>query len=102
MNRQVRLKYYFQGAVSFVTNDFVVGASPIYLEGGFPTQLTNVELGPYFQFQNLQGINPNQYAQPLPEGIYTISFEVYDFATNKKLSKKSSVTTVIFQNEPRF
>jgi hypothetical protein len=102
MNRQVRLKCYFQGAVSFVTNDFVVGAAPIYLEGGFPTQLTNVELGPYFEYQNIKGINPNQYAQPLPEGIYTISFEVYDFATNKKLSKKSSVTTVIFQNEPPF
>ncbi|TRX33235.1 hypothetical protein FNW52_15870 [Flavobacterium sp. ZT3R18] len=102
MNRQVRLKCYFQGAVSFVTNDFVVGAAPIYLEGGFPTQLTNVELGSYFEFQNIKGINPNQYGQPLPEGIYTISFEVYDFASNKKLSKKSSVTTVIFQNEPPF
>lgn len=102
MNRQVRLKCYFQGAVSFVSNDFVVGAAPIYLEGGFPTQLTNVELSPYFEYQNLQGINPNQYAQPLPEGIYTLSFEVYDFATNKKLSKKSSVTTIIFQNEPPF
>jgi hypothetical protein len=88
--------------VSFVSNDFVVGATPIYLEGGFPTQLTNVELGPYFEYQNLQGVNPNQYAQPLPEGIYTLSFEVYDFATNKKLSKKSSVTTIIFQNEPPF
>jgi hypothetical protein len=102
MNRQVRLKCYFQGAVSFVSNDFVVGAAPIYLEGGFPTLLTNVELGPYFEFQNLQGVNPNQYAQPLPEGIYTISFDVFDFATNKKLSKKSSVTTIIFQNEPPF
>jgi hypothetical protein len=102
MNRQVRLKCYFQGAVSFVSNDFVVGAAPIYLEGGFPTQLTNVELGPYFEYQNLLGVNPNQYAQPLPEGIYTLSFEVYDFATNKKLSKKSSVTTIIFQNEPPF
>jgi len=102
MNRQVRLKCYFQGAVSFVSNDFVVGAAPIYLEGGFPTQLTNAELGPYFEYQNLQGVNPNQYAQPLPEGIYTLSFEVYDFATNKKLSKKSSVTTIIFQNEPPF
>jgi hypothetical protein len=102
MNRQVRLKCYFQGAVSFVTNDFVVGAAPIYLEGGFPTLLTNVELGSYFEFQNIKGINPNQYGQPLPEGIYTISFEVYDFATNKKLSKKSSATTVIFQNEPPF
>jgi hypothetical protein len=103
MNRQVRLKCYFSGSgASFVSKDYVIGTQPLYLEGGFPTQLTNVELAPYFEFNNIQGINPNQYAQPLPEGIYTISFEVYDFATNKKLSKKSSVTTIIFQNEPPF
>ena len=75
---------------------------PLYLEGGFPLQLTNVDLAPYFQFQNIQGINPNQYAQALPEGIYTFSVEVYDFATGKKLSRKTSVTTIIFQNEPPF
>ncbi|MDX6181608.1 fibronectin type III domain-containing protein [Flavobacterium sp. Fl-77] len=102
-NRQVRLKFYFQGnSISFATNDFVVGARPLYLEGGFPLQLTNVDLAPYFEFQNILGLNPNQYAQPLPEGIYNFSVEVYDFATNKKLSKKTSVTTIIFQNEPPF
>jgi hypothetical protein len=102
-NRQVRIKCYFQGnSVSFSTNDFVVGARPLYLEGGFPLQLTNVDLAPYFEFQNILGLNPNQYAQPLPEGIYNFSVEVYDFATNKKLSKKTSVTTIIFQNEPPF
>ncbi|MCV9926829.1 fibronectin type III domain-containing protein [Flavobacterium sp. LS1R49] len=102
-NRQVRLKCYFQGnGVSFLTNDFVVGARALYLEGGFPLQLTNVDLAPYFQFQNIQGINPNQYAQALPEGIYTFSVEVYDFATGKKLSRKTSVTTIIFQNDPPF
>jgi hypothetical protein len=102
-NRQVRLKCYFQGnGVSLVSNDFVVGATALYLEGGFPLQLTNVDLAPYFQFQNIQGINPNQYAQPLPEGIYSFSVEVYDFATGKKLSRKTSVTTIIFQNEPPF
>ncbi|KUJ60599.1 hypothetical protein AR687_17665 [Flavobacteriaceae bacterium CRH] len=102
-NRQVRIKCYFQGnSISFSTNDFVVGARPLYLEGGFPLQLTNVDLAPYFEFQNILGLNPNQYAQPLPEGIYNFSVEVYDFATNKKLSKKTSVTTIIFQNEPPF
>ncbi|TDO72748.1 fibronectin type III domain protein [Flavobacterium chryseum] len=102
-NRQVRLKFYFQGnSISFSTNDFVVGARPLYLEGGFPLQLTNVDLAPYFEFQNILGLNPNQYAQPLPEGIYNFSVEVYDFATNKKLSKKTNVTTIIFQNEPPF
>ena len=102
-NRQVRLKIYFQGnSISLASNDFVVGARPLYLEGGFPLQLTNVDLAPYFEYQNILGVNPNQYAQPLPEGVYNISVEVYDFATNKKLSKKTAVTTIIFQNEPPF
>lgn len=102
-NRQIRLKCYFQGqSISLMTNDFVVGAYDLFLEGGVPLQLTNVELAPYFQYQNLLGVNPNQYAQPLPEGIYTFSVEVYDFATNKKLSRKTSVTTIIFQNDPPF
>ncbi|PWK00888.1 fibronectin type III domain protein [Flavobacterium araucananum] len=102
-NRQVRLKIYFQGnGIAFNTNDFVVGAKPLYLEGGFPLQLTNVDLAPYFEYQNLLGLNQNQYAQPLPEGIYNIYVEVYDFATGKKLSKKTGSTTIIFQNEPPF
>jgi|GEM_PF-3345854 len=102
-NRQIRLKCYFQGqSISLMTNDFVVGARDLFLEGGVPLQLTNVDLAPYFEYQNLRGVNPNQYAQALPEGIYTFSVEVYDFATNKKLSKKTSVTTIIFQNDPPF
>jgi len=102
-NRQVRLKIYFQGnGISFSTNDFVVGSRPLYLEGGFPLQLTNVDLAPYFEYQNLSGLNPNQYAQPLPEGIYNIYVEVYDFATGKKLSNKTGSTTIIFQNDPPF
>ncbi|MDR7212130.1 fibronectin type III domain-containing protein [Flavobacterium piscis] len=102
-NRQVKLKIYFQGnSISFSTNDFVAGARPLYLEGGFPLQLTNVDLAPYFEYQNLLGLNPNQYAQPLPEGIYNIYVEVYDFATGKKLSNKTGTTTIIFQNEPPF
>ncbi|TDX11690.1 fibronectin type III domain-containing protein [Flavobacterium sp. S87F.05.LMB.W.Kidney.N] len=102
-NRQIRLKCYFQGqSISLMTNDFVVGSRDLFLEGGVPLQLTNVDLAPYFEYQNLLGVNPNQYAQALPEGIYTFSVEVYDFATNKKLSKKTSVTTIIFQNDPPF
>ncbi|MCP2025947.1 hypothetical protein L1276_001087 [Flavobacterium sp. HSC-32F16] len=102
-NRQVRLKIYFQGnGIAFNTNDFVVGAKPLYLEGGFPLQLTNVDLAPYFEYQNLLGLTPNQYAQPLPEGVYNIYVEVYDFATGRKLSNKTGSTTIIFQNEPPF
>ena len=100
-NRQVRIKCYWQGnGISFMNNDFVVGAQPLFLEGGVPLLLTNVNLAPYFEFQNIIGITPNQYAQAMPEGIYTFSVEVYDVATGQKLSRKSNVTAVIFQNEP--
>jgi len=100
-NRQVRIKCYWQGnGISFMNNDFVVGAQPLFLEGGVPLQLTNVNLAPYFEFQNIVGITPNQYAQAMPEGIYTFSVEVCDVATGQKLSRKSTVTAVIFQNEP--
>ncbi len=102
-NRQVKIKIYFQGnGISFNSNDFVAGARPLYLEGGIPLQLTNVDLAPYFEYQNLLGLTPNQYAQPLPEGAYNIYVEVYDFLTGKKLSKKTSTTTIIFQNDPPF
>ncbi|MFV8356861.1 HNH endonuclease [Flavobacterium sp. XS1P32] len=98
--RQVRLKCYWQGnGISFMNNDFVVGAQPLFLEGGVPLQLTNVNLAPYFEFQNIVGITPNQYAQAMPEGIYTLAVEVYDVATGQKLSRKSTVTVIIFQNE---
>ncbi|MFV8333534.1 fibronectin type III domain-containing protein [Flavobacterium sp. GSP14] len=99
-NRQVRIKCYWQGnGISFMNNDFVVGAQPLFLEGGVPLQLTNINLAPYFEFQNIMGITPNQYAQAMPEGIYTFAVEVYDVATGQKLSRKSTVTAIIFQNE---
>ncbi|MBB1194056.1 hypothetical protein DNC80_10320 [Flavobacterium sp. SOK18b] len=99
--RQVRLKCYWQGnGISFMNNDFVVGAQPLYLEGGVPELLNNTQLAPYFEFRNLIGLTPNQYAQPIPEGIYTFSVEVYDVATGQKLSRKSNVITTIFQNDP--
>lgn len=100
-NRQVRLKCYLSGSSgNFVSKDFVFGAQPLYLQGGFPLQLTNRELGTYFEYQNLLGVNPHQYAQPLAEGTYDFCVEVFDFATGKRLSNKTCVSTVIFQNDP--
>jgi hypothetical protein len=63
-NRQVRIKCYWQGnGISFMNNDFVVGSQPLFLEGGVPLQLTNVNLAPYFEFQNIIGITPNPMAR---------------------------------------
>ncbi|WP_155854885.1 fibronectin type III domain-containing protein [Cellulophaga baltica] len=102
-NREVRLKTYFQGSgLSFQSNDFVTGSTSLFLEGGVPIVLTNVELAPYFKFENITGISPNVYGNAIPEGTYQICFEVYDLATGNRLSSKSCATTVVFQNEPPF
>jgi len=102
-NRQVRLKTYFTGSgLSFQSNDMVVGASPLFLEGGVPLVLTHVELAPYFDINNISGISPNQYGNPIPEGAYQFCVEVYDVLTGSRLSNRSCAVSVVFQNEPPF
>ncbi|WP_282048521.1 fibronectin type III domain-containing protein [Maribacter aquivivus] len=102
-NREIRIKTYFEGsALSFQSNDIVVGASPLFLEGGLPLILTNTDLAPYFRFENITGINGNQYGNPIPEGAYQFCIEVYDVLTGNRLSNKSCALSVVFQNEPPF
>lgn len=102
-NREIRLKTYFQGnGISFQSNDVVVGASPLFLEGGIPLVLTNAELAPYFRYENVTGISPNVYGQAIPEGAYQFCYEVYDVLTGNRLSQKSCAVSVVFQNEPPF
>ncbi|RZS93565.1 fibronectin type III domain-containing protein [Aquimarina brevivitae] len=98
---QVRLKVYIQGeGINAQSNDFVVGAPPLTLEGGRPLQLGSVDLAPYFEFQNLSGITPATYANVLPEGIYNFCYEVYDEFTGMRLSEKTCASFVLFQNDP--
>ncbi|MEC3908207.1 hypothetical protein VOI54_14345 [Tamlana sp. 2201CG12-4] len=86
-NRQVRLKLKIQGhGINVQSVDFVTGAPFIFLNGGIQQQLTNIDLAPYFQLNNLVGINPQQYNQPLPDGTYKICWEVYDFLTGQRIS----------------
>lgn len=102
-NLQVRLKIYFEGnGINFQSNDVVIGANPLFLEGGAALRLTNTDLAPYFSLQNITGINSNQYAAAIPEGSYRFCFEVYDVFTGNRLSSKSCAATYIFKNEPPF
>ncbi|GAA4278348.1 fibronectin type III domain-containing protein [Aquimarina mytili] len=100
-NEQIRLKISFEGnGIAFESRDVVVGASQLFIDGGVPLILTNAELAPYFEFQNIQGINPNIYGQTIPEGSYQFCFEVFDFITGNRFSSKTCATTYIFKNEP--
>jgi hypothetical protein len=100
-NRQVRLKIYIQGnGITAQSSDFVTGLNPIYINGGDLITLTNVDLGALFRLENLQGLSAVQYANPLPEGIYSFCFEMYDFVTNQRISQKSCASIYLMLNDP--
>lgn len=100
-NEQIRLKVYFEGnGIAFESKDVIVGASSLFIDGGIPMVLTNTELAPYFELQNIQGINPNIYGSSIPEGSFDFCFEVYDYSTGNRLSSKTCTTTYILKNEP--
>lgn len=101
VNRQVKLKLYIQGnGINAQSTPVVVGATPLFINGGESVQLNNIDLAPYFELQNLQGINPLQYGGVLPQGNYNFCIEVYDFVTNQPISQKSCTFFYFIYNEP--
>ena len=99
--RQVRLKMYIEGqGLNIRTLDFVAGATPIFLDGGVNLRLSNLDLHPYFSLNNLLGITPQQYNQPLPDGRYDFCFEVYDQLSGQLLSQKSCASVFLILNDP--
>ncbi|OXB06223.1 fibronectin type III domain-containing protein [Flavobacterium pectinovorum] len=99
--RQVRLKLYIQGnGLNIQSSDFIQGQRPIFINGGELQTLTNTDISALFRLENLQGISPAQYANPLPEGMYNFCFEMYDFVTNQKISQKSCASLYLILNDP--
>lgn len=99
--RRVRLKLYIQGnGLNIQSSDFAQEQRPIFINGGELQTLTNVDIASLFRLENLQGISPAQYANPLPEGMYNFCFEMYDFATNQKISQKSCSGLYLILNDP--
>lgn len=99
--RQVRLKLYIQGnGLNVQSSDFIQGQRPIFINGGELQTLTNTDISALFRLENLQGISPAQYANPLPEGMYNFCFEMYDFVTNQKISQKSCASLYLILNDP--
>jgi len=99
--RQVRLKLYIQGnGLNVQSSDFIQGQRPIFINGGELQTLTNTDIAALFRLENLQGISPVQYANPLPEGMYNFCFEMYDFVTNQKISQKTCASLYLILNDP--
>src|SRR5690606_37700059 len=57
-------------------------------------------LRPYFQLENLEGINAEQYNKPLAEGTYEFCFEVYDWQSKRVISSKSCTGVYLQVNAP--
>ncbi len=101
-NMQIGIRLYIENGrdVNIQSAPVVIGSTPIYINGGIPLRLSNVDLRPYFELQNLQGISPEQYNQPLPDGLYQFCFEVYEWSSGQALSKKSCATAYLVLNDP--
>ncbi|MBP4137445.1 fibronectin type III domain-containing protein [Flavobacterium geliluteum] len=99
--RQVRLKLYIQGnGLNVQSSDYIQGQRPIFINGGELQTLTNTDISALFRLENLQGISAAQYANGLPDGMYSFCFEMYDFATNQKISQKSCASLYLILNDP--
>ncbi|WKB81258.1 hypothetical protein QYR09_16090 [Cellulophaga lytica] len=100
---QVRLRFSISGnSVNIQSKDFVQNAAPIQLTGGIPLRLSNLDLQPYFDLQNLNGITPSEYSKPLPDGLYQFCFEVFDWTTGRPLSEKKCYPVYLVLNDPPF
>lgn len=99
--RQVRFKLYIQGnGLNIQTSDYMVGQRPIFINGGELQTLTNTDIGALFRLENLQGITALQYANGLPEGMYSFCFEMFDYMTNQRISQKSCASLYLILNDP--
>jgi hypothetical protein len=101
-NKRVKLKLFVQKQNSLIAQsaDNIIGEPTIILDGGVPQRFTSIELANYFKIENLQGINGNVYSQGLPEGVYNIGFEVYDYFTGNKLSDRISQLFWLMLSDP--
>ncbi|UNY99054.1 fibronectin type III domain-containing protein [Zhouia spongiae] len=103
--RQLRFRFSIKGnGLQIRSNDFVIGAAPIFIDGGVPLRLSNLDLRPYFELQNLNGITPQQYINPLPGGSYQFCFEVFDWVSGQRLSNPNlgCFNAFLIINDPPF
>ena len=100
-NRSVQLYVEIKGnGFTAASAPVLSGVSPLRISGGEILRLTNAELAPYFQLRNLQGISSEQYASPLPDGVYTFCFRVRDVLSGRWLSQHQCTVAYLMLNDP--
>lgn len=103
----VKLKLTFIGSSVQIVSKVGSGAGiiPILLDAGVPQTLTQQDLTPYFDINNVDfvgGFSKSQYISTgvLPEGNYAVSVQVLDYYNNRPLSKPFSVYGSVFFSQP--
>jgi TANFOR domain-containing protein len=100
----VKLKVTIEGKNITLSTKPEFNPKPIYLQSGFPERLTGIDLAPYFEPNNLnfQGLDRRTFEQKaaLPEGVYRICIEVWEYSQNKKVSNTGCSTVWMILNDP--
>lgn len=107
-NVKVKMRISIEGqgtGVRLTTNPNAV-IPPLTLDGGVSLRLTDADLAPYFRAENLvfNGMSAGEYTGTggkLPEDLYRICFEVYEYNTGAKLSVSNGCANAwILLNDP--
>jgi len=100
----VKLKITIEGKNISITTKPEFNPKPIYLQSGFPERLTGADLAPYFEAANLnfQGFDRREFERKgaLPEGLYRICVEVWEYNQNKKVSNAGCSAAWMVLNDP--
>lgn len=100
----VKLKITIEGKNISITTKPEFNPKPIYLQSGFPERLTGADLAPYFEAANLnfQGFDRKEFERKgaLPEGLYRICVEVWEYNQNKKVSNAGCSAAWMVLNDP--
>ncbi|MFC4233246.1 fibronectin type III domain-containing protein [Parasediminibacterium paludis] len=100
-NINVNLAVVIKGNNFIATSRSVVsGLAPITLMGGSPVRLTNLDIAPLFDFNNLSGITLSQYQNPFPQSKVVFGFVLYDATTGRQVSDIVNYSVTYSVNYP--
>ncbi|WP_439183215.1 fibronectin type III domain-containing protein [Carboxylicivirga taeanensis] len=100
-SRQVRLHVSLTGNnLNIQSTQLQQGSNPYVIYSGQPLRLSNMDMQALFRYENLQGLTPAQYREPLPEGFYKLGFTVYDHITGLPLSQRTEVPLFLTLSNP--
>ena len=99
-NRSVQLHLEIKGNGLKTQSLPILNVRTLRISGGEITSLSQSDLAPYFKPENLQGLSMQQYAQPLPDGVYSFCWRVRDVQSGKWLSGSQCTTIYLMLNDP--